>query len=96
MKKRPLPFVILIFCSIFLLTSSYTDYEELLEVDFLAALVKYEQSDAENISFDKNHFTIHINSFVISSCFTAHMNDSVLVTLSNTFISEPQPFILRC
>ncbi len=96
MKKRPLPFVILILCAIFLITSSYTDYDELLEVDFLAALVKYEQGDAENISFDKNHFTVHINSLVISTCLTAHINDPASVTLSRNFISEPQSFILRC
>ncbi len=95
MEKRPLPFILIV-CAIFLLTSSYTDYEELLEVDFLAAQVKYEQSDVENISFDKNHFTIHINSFVNSSFFPVPIFDCASVTLSNTFISAPQRFILRC
>ena len=97
--KRQLASVIgiLAIAVLFLFSSAYIDYQQLIEADFLSSGKKYEDRDVEDFSVDKQlNLSIDSSPF---SFFLLQANNLFASVIGPSFqipSSDPKTFTLRC
>jgi hypothetical protein len=96
-RKRSSILGALVTIAIFLFSSSYINYQEFIEADFLSSGQKYEDRDVEDFSPDKQlNFIAQSSPMLTFSRPGNNLSDSLIGLSCQIPSSDQKPVTLRC